>query len=250
MKIFKNVAVTMIVGVVFFASISVSQSASFTGTYGEMTMSGAVFIDNDAANDGTHSSAAGIGTITQVHNANGDLVWDDSDHELNFGFDGFIRSGLAVGFGDTTFFTSTGGNVSFYENLLGTLQITGDWMHDIGVISDDGLNGSVLDLVGFEDVHGSAATGLFSNTSYSSNGQLEVVGGSLADIFDTNTIYMGSAGFADMTFNITGDTLATGGYDYSGAGSLAAVTVPEPLPLALLGFGLLGMGFVTKRRAR
>ena len=221
------------------------QAAAFTGIAGDVVISGSLFLDNDAANDGTFSEAAGVGNVAEIRHADGTLLWDNSLTELSLGFSGFTRTALVPGLGGTTQFTSVGGVVNFWENALGTFQVTGDYVADTLAI-DNGL--SMLSLIGFADALGNVAVGQFSDTSYASNGFLEVVGGSFGTIFDTNNIDLTPAGFSDFTFNISGDNIATGGYDFSGSADLAATAVPEPNILALLGVGLIGMALRLNRR--
>jgi len=221
-------------------------SAAFTGLSGDYVISGSLYLDNDAADNGSFLQAAGVGNVTEIRHSDGTLVWENSLSELSIAFGGFNRTALAPGLGGTTQFTSNGGFVDFYSNSLGTFQATGNYVADLTAIAGGNLE---LVLEGIEDPLGNVAVGQFSDTSYSSNGFLEVVsGGAFADNFDTNTIDLGNNIFADMSFNISGDNLATAGYDYSGSADLAVSTVPTPGSMYLLGTGLFGFGMMGRRK--
>jgi len=108
---------------------------------------------------------------------------------------------------------------------------------------------------GQDDSFGNAVNGNFDSNGYASNGYLSVDSGNWYEILNTNSILdVGTGlGFADMTFNISADSYADSLYSYSGSGDLATLSVaknvPEPAPLALMGIGLIGIGFVRKRNA-
>jgi len=219
-------------------------ASSLSLTAGDYVISGSIFVDNDSQNDGTFSQAAGIGNVTEIRHADGTLVFDNSLAELSLRFSGFTRTALAPGLGGTIQFTSSGGLVEFFDNTLGTFQATGDFLAD-GLAMEN--NPATLILQGFADAFGNVAVGQFSDTSYASNGFLEVIGGSLASLFDTDAIDLGPAGLADMTFNISGDNMSTANYDFSGSADLAVTTIPEPAGLLLVAMGLAVAGFSNKR---
>jgi hypothetical protein len=81
-----------------------------------------------------------------------------------------------------------------------------------------------------------------------------VVGGSLASKFDTDTLptAFGTRDFfAQNTFCPNGATscgLPVGDWQLLSNDPIRAFVVPEPTTLAVLGFGLLGLGFAVRRR--
>ena len=116
-----------------------------------------------------------------------------------------------------------------------------------------------LSLAGTPDVTGVTLTA-FSSTVFEPGppptssvqvtgiGYLDVVGGSAASFFDTNTQALGS----DASFN-SGGKLGPNGTAWAFKGSAAVAgfatnTVPEPGTLALLGAGLVGVSL--RRRAK
>jgi len=212
---------------------------------GEYVFAGTLYVDNDAANNGSFSEAAGVGNITEIRDGGGLLFWDNSTEELNMSFSGFNRNALVPGLGGTTQFSSDGGIVDFWTNSLGTFQATGDYILDTIAISGGALR---LSLTGAIDTFGNSAVGQFSPTAYSSNGQLDVVGGEWLNVFDTNLIMLGDGTIVDTTFNISGDNTATAGYDFSGSADLATNAVPEPEPMLLLSLGLLAAGYIGRTK--
>lgn len=92
--------------------------------------------------------------------------------------------------------------------------------------------------------------GTFDGTAAgSSNGMLDVFGGLAGAYFDTNAGTDGS----DMTFSSSFQpSNASTGFQFIGTAEFSGDTqaVPEPLPLALMGLGLLGLAFTQRKREK
>lgn len=203
---------------------------------------GAFKITGDAYLDVTQTDTRGIGRVATITDGS-TVVWDsgDSGQFLNFTFDEFtsIDDGAANALGVISF-TATGGVVNFWLSDFDNFDLTVDYNTALNV-----LNLGELWLLGTAN---GATAGQKSATSYSSNGFLDVTGGTQATVFDTDskTTFLGDT--TDLSFNITGTVLSNhpsihSTYKYSTSGDIqgAVATVPAPAPLFLMGTSLIGL---------
>lgn len=96
----------------------------------------------------------------------------------------------------------------------------------------------------------------FNNTSFAGNGQgfLDVTGGSAASLFDTNALADPVGGLHDLFLTVTFDDVNSAassiGWTVTSAGQVKGeVNIPEPGTLALVGLGLVGAGFLRRRKS-
>lgn len=247
----------------FALSMSAAAAHADPLTIGGVTIdTGAVFefaniIENVPQMVGNELKGYGLVTQVNAHLNTGDLC---TGCELTFVFDGFNLA--STGTGDDFIFT--GGSIRFYVdytpdyNPADETTVDNDgvlWLelagHDMTNL-DSGFTGSLIS---------ENATVTTTGINNFGRGAFDVVGGLAAANLDTNTIDDALVGVNTYTINgANADFLFTSSFQLSsfplnadfpiqGTGELQGFAVAEPGMVGILGLGLLGLGFMSRRRS-
>jgi len=203
----------------------------------------------------TLSTADGFeafGLVSAIRGESGVAAYQASpSNELTFRFGTTLNTNLG-GSPELAEYTNT--YLNFFEDAgansnpaTGVGYGDGDLLLDlVGHNYVSSYTGSIVDLASASFSINSFVTTFLSGTFDVGNS-----GGSLNSIFDTNTIAVaGSGSFADLDFDASYSTLASGVFiaDNSGTADLRGViqNIPEPGLSFLIGIGLIGIGFTRK----
>jgi hypothetical protein len=238
----KKFMIVLLCGALSLVSVSASASVFdiLTAHAGDFSFTGTTYVNTGTGAVG--STQRGIGVITSISDSAGNIIWSSGDvgSYLYYVFDDY-KITSAITLGTKTLFSDTGGKVDFYFNPSSIFTPTGKFEKDALTITDNPQSELFLKTVAVADANGVTVEGIKSSSGTGpfsvSGGLLNVVGGIYAYLFNTNGIFG-----ADMTFDISGNTVNTAGYtsrgSVSGAG-LTTIPLVESSWLMLSGFLVL-----------
>ncbi len=195
----------------------------------------------------------GIGEITTISNALGNVIWTAGTGGINlfYVFDQYVLDTVVVSsVNPTAEYNTTGGIVDFYASSSDLFTPTGNFVTDKDALLADSLLFLSTTAKTYDGVH--TIYGTKSSTGQGPwsavGGSLNAVGGPTKSFFDKNGLSNG----ADLSFAISGDTINTNGYTSNGSLygtglSGTPVPTPAPLPLLMMGFGLMIVGYMSQK---
>jgi hypothetical protein len=202
-------------------------------------------------------SLSGFGRIDEINGNRSFCAGGSGACELTFTFSGYTAQNVT-----STTVDFSGGAVNFYADTSPNFDGNGGSMAAAG---DGSLFLSTKGHTYLDTGSGRTGTLLAGGTNLDTNqpqgqglGQLDVTGGDAAQYFNTNQINDFMGGNADLVLDSSFATVACppngepvcGSGDVHNTPGMGPTPVPEPGELGLMGLGLLGLGFLFKRRRR
>ena len=199
-----------------------------------------------------------IGTLLRIRDLSTglDLFTQSATKGLSFvvsGIDDVLFN--PIGSGTDSFLYSLGINVKLYADTPPDFDPTNPATASNGTLLLD-LDGVVQTLPGtnppgFDLTNGNQYDLVelynFGSNTYQGSSLLEVVGGTWAPLWDTNTQNLG----ADLTFSFSLDDVGgVGEFSLSGTANGIGAAVPEPATMLLFGTGLIGLAGLSRRKKR
>lgn len=207
---------------------------------------------------------SGYGEISQIDGSSAFCAGGLGSCELTFRFGGYTVNTITP-----TQVEFTGGWVDIYAHTAATGYVTGA-AGDLNPYTSSGIAEDIaeatdgvlwLSLVGhtfFDVISGATSTLVGTGVNLGTGldqgagvGRLDVVGGSAAYYFDTDTISDLLGGFSDFQLGSSFGTVTPpphGEIPLAGSADLQGYSIPEPASLALMGIGLVGFGVASRKR--
>lgn len=216
--------------------------------------------ETSIANIGNVLSGTGYVNAISLSSNSSQQTWSNGQNGvmLAFAFSGYTVSSITLPAGTTSGTVDfTGGTVDFYTLAAGTNLNTGSVAADLATVRGGTLwlsTSAAVDAPGGVTLTGSIPPGDSASnfvTAGNGSGYLDVTGGPAGPSFHTGTFAnpYDTTGVSDMSFTSDFSNSSTGNdFPLTGSATLKANAVPEPMSAALLGFGVLALGFAYRRR--